>query len=317
MLVLIVGVILVGVSWIAAWGPFGIFTELSFFDETMLVLIVGVILVGVSWIAAWGPFGIFTELSFFPLWLGYILTVNGLSQVLFKRSLLGSMGRSFLFLFVISIPLWWFFEGMNVILQNWHYHFEHPVSATRYFIQASIDFSTVVPAILSASFLLASMLQKTRLHWPMWRPTVTASQLAASVLLGLGCYALFPLFPNETFPLVWIAPILILEPVAFSIGYPSLIADVQRNGWMRVFSIMGATMMTGFFWEMWNYYSLPKWTYTVPYVGFWKVFEMPFFGYFGYPSFGLIVFSYAATVMKLVRGQNLFDIFPSGSLARS
>ncbi len=245
------------------------------------------------------------------------LTVNGLSQVLFKRSLLGSMGRSFLFLFVISIPLWWFFEGMNVIVQNWHYHFEHPVSATRYFIQASIDFSTVVPAILSASFLLASMLQKTRLRWPMWRPTVTASQLAASVLLGLGCYALFPLFPNETFPLVWIAPILILEPVAFSIGYPSLIADVQRNGWMRVFSIMGATMMTGFFWEMWNYYSLPKWTYTVPYVGFWKVFEMPLFGYFGYPPFGLIVFSYAAMVTKLMRGQNLLDIFPSGSLARS
>ena len=86
---------------------------------------------------------------------------------------------------------------------------------------------------------------------------------------------------------------------------------------MRVFSIMGATMMTGFFWEMWNYYSLPKWTYTIPYVGFWKVFEMPLFGYFGYPSFGLIVFSYAATAMKLVRGQNLFDIFPSGSLARS
>jgi hypothetical protein len=283
----------------------------------MAILIVGLILVGVSWIAAWGPFGVFTELSFFPLWLGYILTANGISEVLFKRSLVTSMGRSFPLLFAISIPLWWFFERMNAIVQNWHYHYTYPISATRYFIQASVDFSTVVPAVVSASFLLASLLHKIGRHWPRCRSNVTASHLAASVLLGLGCYASLPLFPDETFPLVWIAPILILEPIAFSIGYPSLVADAQRNGWMRVFSIMAATLITGFFWEMWNYYSLPKWTYTIPYVGFWKVFEMPLLGYLGYPPFGLVVFSYAAIVTKLVRGQNLLDIFPGGSLARS
>jgi hypothetical protein len=287
------------------------------YDEDMVVLFVGVILVALSWIAAWGPFGVFAEHSFFSLWLGYILTVNGLSQVLFKRSLLASMGPSFLLLFVISIPLWWFFEGMNAIVQNWQYHFPHPISATEFFIRASIDFSTVVPAILSTSFILAFVLQKVTRNRPTWRPNVTASHLAASVLLGLGCYALLPLFPDETFPLVWIAPILILEPVAFSIGYPSLMADVQSSGWRRVFSIMAATMITGFFWEMWNYYSLPKWTYTVPYVEFWKVFEMPLLGYLGYPSFGLIVFSYAAIVIKLMRGQNLLDMFPGASLARS
>lgn len=287
------------------------------YDEKMVVLIVGVILVGLSWIAAWGSFGVLSEHSFFPLWLGYILTVNGISQVLFKRSLLRSMGRWFPLLFAISIPLWWFFEGMNVMVQNWHYHFAHPISAMHYFIQASVDFSTVVPAVLSASFLLASVLQKIDSDWPRWRPNVTASQLSASVLLGTGCYSLLPLFPHETFPLVWIAPLLILEPVAFAIGYPALIADVQKNGWMRVFSIMGATMMTGFFWEMWNCYSMPKWTYTIPYVGFWKIFEMPFFGYFGYPSFGLIVFTYSTMANKLMTGSDILDMFPSRSSPRS
>ena len=279
----------------------------------MVVLVVGVVLVGLSWIAAWGPFGVFSELSFFPLWLGYILTINGLSQVLFKRSLLESMGWSFLLLFVISIPLWWFFEGMNAIVQNWHYHLAHPISAIHYFIQASVDFSTVVPAVLSASFFLAFVLQKFGRDWPKWRPNVTDASLAGSVLLGLGCFSLLPLFPNEAFPLVWITPILILEPVAFSIGYPSLIADFQRNGWMRLFSIMAATMITGFFWEMWNYYSLPKWTYTIPYVGFWKLFEMPLFGYFGYPFFGIIIFGYAAIAIKLMRRQNLLDMFPDAA----
>ena len=280
----------------------------------MVLLVVGVFLVGLSWSAAWGSFGIFSELSFFPLWLGYILMINGLSQVLFKRSLLKSMGWSFLLLFVISIPLWWFFEGMNAIVQNWHYHLAHPISAMQYFIRASIDFSTVVPAVLSANFFLASVLQKSSCGWPKWRPNVTDARLAGSVLLGMGCYSLLPLFPHETFPLVWIAPILILEPIAFSIGYPSLLADVRQNGWIRLFSIMAATMFTGFCWEMWNYYSLPKWTYTIPYVGFWKVFEMPFFGYFGYPFFGMIVFSYAAIAIKLMRRKNLFDMFPIESI---
>jgi len=55
---------------------------------------------------------------------------------------------------------------------------------------------------------------------------------------------------------------------------------------------MFATIFTGFWWEMWNYYSLPKWYYTIPYVGFYKVFEMPALGYLGYLPFGLEVLSF-------------------------
>jgi hypothetical protein len=275
----------------------------------MLVLTAGLFVLGLSWIAAWGHFGILTELSFFPLWLGYILTVNGMAQVLFGRSLLQSMGKLFALLFAMSVPLWWFFEGMNTIVQNWHYHLAHPISAAHYFLQASVDFSTVVPAILSTSFLFVTAAHKMGLTWPIWRPNVTESRLAAAVLLGIGCYSLLPLYPNETFPLVWIAPILILEPLAFAIRYPSLLSDVQKNGWTMTLSIMAATMMTGFWWEMWNYYSLPKWTYTIPYVGFWKVFEMPFLGYFGYPFFGMVVFSYAAIMLVLLKDRNIFEFF--------
>src|SRR4030088_1520127 len=151
----------------------------------MVALVVGVVLVGLSWIAAWGPFGVFSELSFFPLWLGYILTINGLSQVLFKWSLLESMGSSFLLLFVISIPLWWFFEGMNAIVQNWHYHLAQPISAMHYFIQASVDFSAVVPAVLSASFFLAFVLQKFSRDWPKWRANVPHARGGGAGLFGM------------------------------------------------------------------------------------------------------------------------------------
>jgi hypothetical protein len=129
--------------------------------------------------------------------------------------------------------------------------------------------------------------------------------LAAAVLIGIGCFALLPLFPHETFPLVWIAPILILEPMACAIRFPSLLNDVKTGGWSRLFAVMAATLVTGFWWEMWNVHSLPKWTYTIPYVGFWHVFEMPLLGYLGYPFFGIAVFSYAAIVLMLLTQQSL------------
>jgi hypothetical protein len=274
----------------------------------MVLLIVGVVLAAIAWIVAWGTSGFLSEHSFFPLWLGYILAVNGLAEVRFKTSLLTITGRSFLWLFLISVPLWWFFEGMNAIVQNWHYHLARPVSSAQYVIEASLDFSTVVPAVLSTSFLLLAASRAFRFPTPRWRPRVSERGLAAAVLLGLGCFALLPLFPDETFPLVWIAPILILEPIAFAIRYPSLLADVANNGWTRLFAVMAAALLTGFWWEMWNVHSLPKWTYTIPYVGFWHVFEMPLLGYLGYPFFGIVVFSYAAIALMLASGQNLLEL---------
>jgi len=64
---------------------------------------------------------------------------------------------------------------------------------------------------------------------------------------------------------------------------------------------MTATLFTGLFWELWNYYSLPKWYYTIPYVDFWRVFEMPILGYAGYPFFGMVVVSYSIAVFSVVR----------------
>jgi hypothetical protein len=278
-------------------------------ESAMVLLIVGIALASMAWIVAWGTSGFLSEHSFFPLWLGYILAVNGLSEVRHKTSLLKIMGRSFLLLFLISIPLWWFFEGMNAIVQNWHYRLAHPVSSLQYVLEASLDFSTVVPAVLSTSFLLLAALRKSRVPSQRWQPHVSERGLAAAVLTGIGCFALLPLFPSETFPLVWIAPILILEPIAAAIRFPSLLTDIRANGWRRLVAVMAATLVTGFWWEMWNVYSLPKWTYSIPYVGFWHVFEMPLLGYLGYPVFGIAVFSYAAIVLMLLTKQNLLELF--------
>jgi hypothetical protein len=38
---------------------------------------------------------------------------------------------------------------------------------------------------------------------------------------------------------------------------------------------------------MWNTYSLARWTYSVPLVHRFQIFEMPLLGYAGYLPFGL------------------------------
>ena len=43
--------------------------------------------------------------------------------------------------------------------------------------------------------------------------------------------------------------------------------------------------MTAFFWEMWNYYSYPKWIYHVAWGNWLHIFEMPLLGYGGYLPF--------------------------------
>ena len=111
------------------------------------------------------------------------------------------------------------------------------------------------------------------------------------IAIGIASFVGLWFFPNRAFPLVWIAPVLILEPIAYVSKMPSLLREVAEGRLLLTISVMAAALFTGILWELWNFYSLPKWVYHIPHVGFYKIFEMPVLGYLGYPFFGLIVFS--------------------------
>jgi hypothetical protein len=276
----------------------------------MALLIIGVLLTAASWVAAWSNAGALSEYSFFPLWLGYILTVNGSAEVFYRTSLVRVMRWCFLILFVASIPLWWFFEAVNRAVDNWEYLLPHPISGLHYFMQASTNFATVLPAVLSTAFLAYRVLQRYAPRsgvGPKW--LVRPGHLTLCVLVGLFTFVGLWLFPHETFPLVWIAPILLLEPLAYVVGFPSLLRVLADGRYLLPISVMSATLFTGLWWELWNYYSSPKWIYHIPYVGFWKIFEMPLLGYFGYPFFGLIIFSWASLVLATLFNRDLAAMF--------
>jgi hypothetical protein len=250
------------------------------------------------WTIAWSRIPFLTEYSFFPLWLGYVLTVNAASDLFFGDCLIRKMGASFLWLFVASVPLWWFFEYLNSIVQNWHYLYR-PVTLLHYVVHASLDFSTVIPALLSAAFLFQRLLQRSG-GWTARPFTFARKSLVLSVMVGAVSFAVMPFFPDQTFPLVWIAPLLILDPIDYALGFPSMLRFIEQGKWLTPASVMLATLFTGFWWEFWNFWSYPKWYYTIPYVGFWKIFEMPLLGWGGYPFFGLIIWSFTVLVFSLL-----------------
>jgi hypothetical protein len=272
-----------------------------------LALPSGIALTLVSWVIAWSRLPIVSEYAFFPLWLGYILAINGVAEYFYNDSLIRRMGTSFILLFALSIPFWWFFELLNKVVQNWHYVFPRPVSTLHYTVQASIDFSTVIPAVLSTSFLFSLLLRsKVAVHRRAPR-TVSRRWLCLAVLLGMLSLSLLPVVRHIAFPLVWIAPALILEPLLVALGYRSWLRNIEEGNWLPFLSAMMGTLFTGVWWELWNVNSSPKWVYTVPYVDFWKVFEMPILGYLGYPFFGLIVYSYTVLLTSGVLAKDISD----------
>jgi hypothetical protein len=70
-------------------------------------------------------------------------------------------------------------------------------------------------------------------------------------------------------------------------GRSTCFSEVEHGDWRCVFRLCLAALICGFFWEMWNMYSLSQWIYTVPYVNRFHLFEMPILGYSGYLPFGL------------------------------
>ena len=262
----------------------------------LFFLLGSILWTGMWWFIAWSNAPLFSEYSFFPLWIGYILALNAVSEGLLHNSLIRKMGASFLWLFVISIPSWWFFEYLNSIVQNWHYLYR-PISQLHYFLQSSIDFSTVIPAVLSTAFLFHYLFKKWA--WASRPLTPTRRSLILIVLAGVISFCVMPFFPNETFPLVWVAPLLIIDPFNYALGFPSVLGYIRSGKWSVPISIMFATLFTGFWWEMWNFLSYPTWYYSIPYVGFWKIFEMPLLGYGGYLFFGLIIWSYTMLVFSV------------------
>lgn len=259
---------------------------------------VGLILIAVWWPISWLQIRPLSDNYFFPIWLGFILVVDAW---VFQRTGTSLMHRSrwmFVILFILSTPVWWLFEGFNLVLDNWQYRTPEDYERLEFALRATLPFSTVIPAVFVASELVQSFGKNPLRILPRLR-LETRTQIALHVAGWLMLLAVL-LFPRYAFPLVWLSVFFILDPLATFAGGRSIGSYLKRGDWSPVWAVAAGTVICGFFWEMWNFYSLPKWTYSVPYVDFWRIFEMPILGYGGYISFGLELFSFYALVAALI-----------------
>jgi len=270
------------------------------FDHFPVQLGIGLALLAVAWPLAWlGP-APYSEHTFFPLWLGYILTVDGLVRRRSGTSLLGRDPRRFVLLFAFSLPLWWVFEAVNEFIANWRYRIPDDYGSILYAALASLAFSTVMPAILETAELYRTFPVFAR-PLPWLRIAPPPPGLAVISAVGLLTFAASLAFPRQGFPFVWIGLFVFLDPLNALLGADSITARVARGRWDTVLVLFAAGLTCGFFWELWNYWSLPKWVYDVPYVGGMpKLFEMPLLGYGGYLPFALEVYAVYHTLHWLL-----------------
>jgi hypothetical protein len=121
-----------------------------------------------------------------------------------------------------------------------------------------------------------------RWEWVNRPITGWAGLIAAALgLLGIG------IWPDYLFPLVWVAPLVLLTSMALIRGEDTIFSGLRTGDWRAVYLPALAALVCGLFWELWNVKSLAHWEYAIPFVQCCHLFEMPILGYAGYLPFGL------------------------------
>lgn len=261
---------------------------------------VGLLLLAVAWPLAWGalpPLAAWRGYTFTPLWVAFLLVVAALAQ--WRGA--GSFWRrpECPWLFVLGTWFWCPFEYYNRFTENWLYHGVRDLGAVDFVVMALLPFATVLPAVVVVRDLLRTMpwieAFAARRPLPKWveRRDVEA---AAAAIAVLGLIAL-PLWPQGTFPMVWLSPLLLLVVGMRRARLHNSLGAAWQGDWREWVAWPLAALVCGVFWEGWNWFSTARWTYAVSWLGEPRVFEMPLLGYAGYLVFGLA----CALVRDLVR----------------
>lgn len=250
----------------------------------------GITLIVIFWGLNWTLSGLRTHWGFFPLWLGYCLAIDGLVFWRSGTSLLTRSPRKYVGLFLVSAPVWWIFEFLNVRTQNWTYIGVEALSPLEYAFWTTLSFTTVIPAVFGSAEFFASFDFVKRIG----RGPIIGTDRRTTwffFLLGWAMLVALWIWPRIFFPFIWLSLYFILEPVNIWLGNRSLADWTQKGDWRPVISLWLGVLLTGFFWEMWNFYSFPKWVYHVPWGNWLHVFEMPLLGYGGYLPFALELYA--------------------------
>jgi hypothetical protein len=257
---------------------------------------------GLAWVLAWTRFEWFAPLqgqTFVPLWAAYLVVANALALRRAGRAPAIAWPVRYAALFAASALFWWSFEYLNRFPKNWRYVGIDRFGPVEYGTLATLAFATVLPAYVATQVGIAAWPRFDRAFrdWIPVRLTYPRASAAGALVASAAGLAFLGLHPDVLFPLVWVAPVLVVVGVQTLRGRPHVLSGIAHGDWRRPVAAAAAALVCGLFWETWNWGSLAKWQYDIPYVGRFHVFEMPLLGYAGYLPFGLMCATVADAIL--------------------
>lgn len=236
-------------------------------------------------------------------WTGYILFVDGLVWRIRGISWLSHARAEFLFLAVISVPLWVVFELYNKYsIHNWYY-VGLPESLVVRYIGYAWSFATICPAIFETGDLISALRDRRALN--RRADELGPQPLGTGAWLSIAAGALMLVIPivrpsHYLAAPIFLGFIFLLDPLNARAGSESILGDLRRGRRGRLINLLLAGLVCGVVWEFWNYWATTKWRYNVPILADVKVFEMPIAGFAGFPPFAVECFAMYVLVRRWV-----------------
>jgi len=233
------------------------------------------------------------------IWWSYIFAVDGFLYWRKGTSPITRLKVKFPLLVLISACFWEVFELVNSRIDNWEY-VGHSFSFSGSVVFGVVAFGSVLPGIIETHEFLRFLRIGTRLEkilpWERWSRILHQKWWGypqrAWMLFGILLFLAGLVLPTYFFWAVWVGPIMVMDPLVERWGGQGLAAELRRGEVHTFFRLIATGFLCGVLWETWNYWAGIKWVYEVPIpvVGEWKIFEMPFLGYFGFPVFAIVCY---------------------------
>ncbi len=248
------------------------------------LLVLGPLFIVVSLVLMLQRMEPFATFFYLCAWYGLIFTLDRLILHREGRSLIGRCGPGFFLVLFWSAVSWLFFELINLRLQNWYYVFAPAQPVLRH-ANTLVAFATVFPGIFWIEHYLALRGVGAKGRGRPLRFSASGRRLLGAA--GFLCLALPLLFPTYFFPLIWLALVLILEPIHYRHNSDGFLRQFEAGDYGPFLRLLLAGLIAGLLWEFFNFWARAKWIYTVPFFDELKLFEMPLAGFLGFPPFAV------------------------------
>jgi len=280
---------------------------------------IGLLMTITFWVIMWGKFealGAITHFVFVPLWLGFILLLDGF---LYKRnngkSLVSHRRKLLALSALFSSFSWYYFEYLNhFVRHNWHYPDLTLVSGPGTYVLSMLTFATVLPVLFIWYNLLRTFPSMVARYSDGPKIVLGSKAKVAMFFAGIICYTITTVWSEFLFWMVWLGPLMFICVLLDYLKIWTPVADIAKGDWSASILIAVGTVFNGFFWEMWNGFSAPTnpnfWVYNIPYVQKFLVFEMPLLGYSGYLFFGVECWVLFIVFGKLFNFNTNFSVVP-------